>query len=102
MPERPRILLIDGSSYIYRAFYAIGHLSNSRGFPTNAIYGFTQMILRVLKEQDPGYIAVVFDSKAPTFRDELYPSYKANRPSMPESLSLQIPYIRRVIDGYRI
>ena len=54
MSDRPRLLLIDGSSYIYRAFYAIGHLSNSKGFPTNAIYGFTQMILKVLKDAATG------------------------------------------------
>ena len=70
MPERPRLLLIDGSSYIYRAFYAIGHLSNSKGFPTNAIYGFTQMILKVLKDHRPEYLGVVFDAKGPTFRSE--------------------------------
>ncbi len=102
MSDRPRLFLVDGSSYIFRAFYAIGHLSNSKGLPTNAIFGFTQMLLKVLKDHQPDYIAVVFDSKAPTFRSELYKEYKANRPAMPEALSPQIPYIRKIVEEYRI
>jgi DNA polymerase-1 len=102
MSERPRLFLIDGSSYIFRAFYAIGHLSNSKGLPTNAILGFTQMLLKVLKEHRPDYIAVVFDSKAPTFRSQVYKEYKANRPAMPEGLTPQIPYIKKIMEAYRI
>jgi DNA polymerase-1 len=102
MPNRPRLFLIDGSSYIYRAFYAIRHLSNSKGLPTNAIYGFTQMLLKVLKDHRPDYLAVVLDSKAPTFRSEVFKEYKSNRPAMPEGLIPQIPYIKRIIEGYRI
>src|SRR5512139_3015598 len=102
MPSRPRLYLIDGSSYIFRAFFAIGHLSNSRGTPTNATYGFTQMLLKVLKDHQPDFVAVVFDSRAPTFRSHLYKEYKANRPEMPESLTPQIPYIKKIIEGYRI
>ena len=102
MSSRPRLFLIDGSSYIYRAFYAIGHLSNSKGLPTNAIYGFTQMLLKVLKEHQPDHIAIALDSRAPTFRSQVYKEYKANRPAMPENLSLQIPYIKKIIEGYRI
>ncbi len=102
MSNRPRLFLIDGSSYIYRAFYAIRHLSNSKGLPTNAIYGFTQMLLKVLKDHRPDYLAVVFDSKAPTFRSEAYKEYKANRPAMPEGLIPQIPYIKKIVEGYRI
>jgi DNA polymerase-1 len=102
MPDRPKLLLIDGSSYLFRAFYAIGHLSNSKGLPTNATYGFTQMLLKVLKDHRPDYLAVIFDSKAPTFRSEVYKEYKSNRPAMPEGLTLQIPYIKKIIEGYRI
>ena len=102
MPDRPRLVLIDGSAYIYRAFHALGHLSNSKGLPTNAIYGFTQMILKVLKDQRPEYLAVVLDTKAPTFRSEVYKEYKANRPAMPETLVPQIPYIKKIIESYRI
>lgn len=100
--HRTRLFLIDGSSYIFRAFYAIRHLSNSKGLPTNAIFGFTQMLLKILKEHRPEYLAVVFDSKAPTFRSEVYKEYKANRPAMPDALIPQIPYIKKVIEGYRI
>jgi len=102
MSDRPKLFLIDGSSYIYRAFYAIAHLSNSKGLPTNATYGFTQMLLKVLKEHRPDHLAVILDSKAPTFRSEAYKAYKANRPAMPEGLSAQIPYIKKIIEGYRI
>ena len=102
MTDRPRLILIDGSSYFFRAFYAIGHLSNSKGLPTNAIFGFTQMLLKVLKEHHPDYLGIIFDSKAPTFRSEVYKEYKANRPEMPESLSVQIPFIKKIIKGYRI
>ncbi len=102
MPEKPRLFLIDGSSYIFRAFHAIGRLSTSKGFPTNAIFGFTSMLLRVLREMKPEYVAVVLDAKGPTFRDEIYPDYKANRPGMPEGLEPQIPYIKRIIEAYGI
>ncbi len=102
MSGRPKLFLIDGSSYLYRAFFAIGHLSNSKGLPTNATYGFTQMLLKVLKEHRPDYLVVIFDSKAPTFRSEVYKEYKANRPTMPEGLTPQIPYIKKIIEGYRI
>ena len=102
MSDRPKLFLIDGSSYLYRAFYAIGHLSNSKGLPTNATFGFIQMLLKVLKEHRPDYLAVIFDSKAPTFRSEVYKEYKANRPAMPEGLTPQIPYIKKIIEGYRI
>ena len=102
MPNRPRLFLIDGSSYIFRAFYAIGHLSNSKGLPTNAIFGFTQMLLKILKEHQPHYLIVAFDAKGPTFRNEAYKEYKANRPAMPERLVPQIPYIKRIMEAYRI
>jgi DNA polymerase-1 len=102
MSNRAKLFLIDGSSYLYRAFFAIGHLSNSRGLPTNATYGFTQMLLKVLKDHRPDYLAVIFDSKAPTFRSEIYKEYKANRPAMPDGLTPQIPYVKKIIDGYQI
>src|SRR4030065_2538929 len=102
MSNRPKLFLIDGSSYIYRAFYAIRHLSNSKGLPTNAAFGFPEILLKVLKDHRPDYLAVIFDSKAPTFRTEVYKEYKANRPAMPEGLTPQIPYIKKIIEGYRI
>jgi DNA polymerase I len=97
-----RLFLIDGSSYIYRAYYAIRHLSNSKGMATNAIFGFTNMLLKVVREEKPDLLAVVFDSKGPTFRKELYPDYKANRSAMPEDLVPQIPYIKQVVAGFNL
>ncbi len=91
------IYLVDGSSYIHRAFHAIQNLSTSKGFPTNAIYGVLRMLIKLLKEKAPKYVAVVFDSKGPNFRHELYPEYKAHRPPMPESLAVQIPVIKELI-----
>jgi len=97
----PRLYLIDGSSYIYRAYYAIRHLSNSAGMATNAVFGFTNMLLKVIRDEEPDYLAVVFDSKGPTFRKDIYPDYKANRAAMPEDLVPQIPLIKQVVQGFR-
>ncbi|MBE0577066.1 MAG: DNA polymerase I [Desulfuromonadales bacterium] len=103
MSEQPqRLFLIDASSYIYRAYYAIRHLSNSQGMATNAIYGFTNMLLKVIREHQPERVAVIFDSKGPTFRKDLYPEYKANRSAMPEDLAPQIPYIKRLVDAFNL
>jgi DNA polymerase-1 len=103
MSEQPqRLFLIDASSYIYRAYYAIRHLSNSQGMATNAIYGFTNMLLKVIREHQPERVAVIFDSKGPTFRKDLYPEYKANRSAMPEDLVPQIPYIKRLVDAFNL
>ncbi|MDO8957785.1 MAG: 5'-3' exonuclease H3TH domain-containing protein, partial [Deltaproteobacteria bacterium] len=100
--KKSRLLLIDGSSYIYRAFFAIPHLSNSKGFPTNATYGFTNMLLKVLREQGPEYMAIAFDAPGPTFRHEVFGDYKANRPAMPENLRPQIPYIKEIVAALNI
>ncbi len=97
-----RLYLVDGSSYIYRAYYAIRHLSNSKGEATNAIYGFTTMLLTLLRQEKPDHIAVIFDSKGPTFRKDLYPDYKANRSAMPEDLVPQIPVIKEVVQAFRM
>jgi len=102
MPPRKRLYLIDGNSYIYRAFHAIRNLSNSRGFPTNAIYGFATMLLKIVREEQPDYLAVVFDTKGPTTRHEYYPQYKATRPPMPEAMVPQIPVIWDLVRAYRI
>ena len=103
MNDQPRRLyLIDGSSYIYRAYFAIRHLSNSKGFATNAVLGFTNMLLKVVREHAPDHLAVVFDAKGPTFRKELYPEYKANRTAMPEDLVPQIPYIKEVVRAFNM
>ena len=100
--KKPKVYLIDGSSYIYRAFFAIGHLSNSRGFPTNAIYGFTNMLLKVLRDRGAEYAVLAFDAPGPTFRHEVFGEYKANRPSMPEDLRVQIPPIKEIVSALRL
>jgi len=94
------LYLVDGSSYFYRAYHAIGHLSNSKGQPTNAIYGFTTMLLKVLNDFQPKYLVMAFDTAEPTFREEIRADYKANREEMPDDLSLQIPYIKNVVEAF--
>lgn len=96
------LYLIDGNSYVYRAFYAIRGLQNSRGFPTNAIYGFTNMLLKIIREKRPNGIAVSFDSPVPTERHHLFEAYKAQRHETPGDLIKQIPYIREIIDAFNI
>ncbi len=96
------LYLVDGSSYIYRAYYAIRHLSNSKGEATNAVYGFTKMLQTLIKQEQPDHLAVIFDAKGPTFRKELYPEYKANRSAMPEDLVPQIPLIKEVVRAFRL
>ncbi len=100
--KKPTLYLVDGSNYVFRAFYAIRHLSNSKGFPTNAVYGFATMLMKLLRERKPDYIAVAFDLKGPTFRDEVYESYKANRAPTPDALIPQIPFIKDVVRGLSI
>ena len=97
--KRPTLYLIDGSSYIYRAFYALPHLSTSKGLPTNAVFGFANMVFRVIKEDKPDFMAVVFDVKGPTFRHESFADYKSNRPPTPDELQVQIPYIKNLVSS---
>ncbi|MBU0960572.1 MAG: DNA polymerase I [Proteobacteria bacterium] len=96
------VYLIDGSAYIYRAYHAVVPLSNSQGLPTHAIFGFLNILRRLFREKNPKYIAVAFDARGPVFRHELYGDYKANRPSMPEDLVLQIPYIKELVQAMNI
>ncbi len=96
------LYLIDGSSYIYRAYYAIRHLSSPSGFPTNALYGFTQMLLKVLKDRRPDHVAVIFDAGRVTFRNEIYPDYKANRATMPDDLRPQLEPIKEMVRAFNI
>jgi DNA polymerase I len=100
--ERNTLHLVDGSGYIFRAFFALPPLNNSRGLPTNATYGFIRMLLKLLKDVRPTYLAVIFDSARKTFRDDLFESYKANRAEAPNDLVAQIPYIHRAVDAFRI
>jgi DNA polymerase-1 len=91
------LLLVDGSSYLYRAFHAMPDLRNAEGAPTGAIYGMINMLRRLRQDYAAAYIACVFDAKGKTFRDDLYPEYKANRASMPEDLVRQIEPIHEVV-----
>ncbi len=100
--EKTPVYLIDGSAYIYRAYHAIGPLTNRQGLPTHAAYGFTATLLRVIREKEPRYLAVAFDARGPNFRHQMFPAYKANRPPMPEDLASQIPYIKDIVAAYRI
>ncbi|HIP75941.1 MAG TPA: DNA polymerase I, partial [Psychromonas hadalis] len=96
IPENPYVL-VDGSSYLYRAFYAVREMSNSAGEPTNAIYGVISMLNSLTKDYNPSHVVVVFDAKGKTFRDEMYSEYKANRASMPEDLRPQIEPLHAII-----
>jgi len=96
------IYLIDGTAYIHRAYHAIRGLTNSRGLPTNAIFGFTRMLIKLMEDRSPEYIGMFFDAKGPTFRHDLYKEYKANRPAMPEDMAVQIPYIKEVTAAFNL
>ncbi|MEO1233806.1 MAG: DNA polymerase I [Myxococcota bacterium] len=98
----PKLHLIDGSGYIFRAFYAVRNLSTAGGEPTNAIYGFSQMLEKTLREEKPTHLALVFDSGEPTFRNEIYPAYKANRDAPPEELVEQVPKIHDLVTRFGI
>ncbi len=91
------LILVDGSSYLYRAFHAMPALANSRGEPTGAVYGVINMLRRLLADYATENMAVVFDAKGRTFRDDIYPEYKAHRPPMPDELSVQIEPIHAII-----
>ncbi len=96
LPENP-IILVDGSSYLYRAFYAPPHLTNSAGEPTGAVYGVVNMLKSLVRQFNPSELLVVFDAKGKTFRDDMYAEYKANRPSMPDDLRSQIEPLHQII-----
>jgi DNA polymerase-1 len=102
MPDKKRLFLIDGMSNIFRSYYAIRSLSNSKGVPTNAVYGFTATLRKVIAERKPDYLGVVLDSKEKTFRQEQFAAYKAHRPDMPEDLVVQLPFIDRVCAALRV
>ena len=101
MSKRKKLYLIDGSSYIFRAFFGVRQqLSTSNGFPTNALYGFINMLQKVIRDEKPDYLVVAFDSPDKTFRHKIYPNYKANRDAPPEELSRQFPYFEPLVTAY--
>ncbi len=100
--SRKVLYLIDGSAYIYRAFFALPALNNSKGLQTNAVYGFMTTLLKIIREHKPDGLAVAFDEKGPTLRHEEFKAYKAQRPPMPDGMAVQIPYIHRVVEALNI
>jgi len=97
-----RLVLVDGSASLYRAFFALPPLSNSRGIPTHAVLGFTTMLLKLLREEEPDALAVAFDGPGPTTRHHEFAEYKAQRPAMPEAMVQQVPYVHRVLEAMRV
>jgi DNA polymerase-1 len=101
VPEK-KLFLIDGNSLLYRSYYAIRHLATSKGFPTNAIYGFITNLNKLVKQERPSYLGIVFDVKGPTIRHEIFKDYKAHRKPMPEDLAIQIPKLKKVLKAFHI
>jgi len=102
MPKKTSLVLVDGSSYLFRAYHALPKLTNSRGEPTGALLGVLTMLRKLLDEHEPDYAAVVFDAPGKTFRDAIYPDYKANRPPMPDDLREQLQPLKEVIRAMRL
>ncbi len=103
MKEGPaKLFVIDGNSLLYRSYYAIKRLTNSKGFPTNAIYGFLLTLRKLIDQEKPHYLGVVFDVKGPTVRHKAYQEYKAHRKPMPEDLQVQVPVLKKVLEAYRL
>jgi len=94
-----RLCLVDASGILYRAFHALPSLTTRSGLPTGAVYGFTSMLVKLLREHDCSHIAVSFDTPGRTFRDDAYAEYKANRAETPSDLVVQIPYVRRIVEA---
>ncbi len=100
--KKQRLYLIDGSSYIYRAYFAVRNLTSPAGIPVNALFGFIKMLLKLVREEQPDHLAVVFDAGRVTFRNDLYPQYKANRQAMPDDLRAQIRPIKETVAAFNI
>src|SRR5256885_13528533 len=98
----PSLWLVDGSHAIFRAYHALPHLSTRQGVPTNAVYGFTTMLLRAIREGNPTHFAVAFDEEAKAKRSEIYAEYKATRGAPPDDLRPQFPLVRKVLEAMRI
>lgn len=99
MTKRKLLILVDGSSYLYRAFHALPNLTTSGGQHTGAVYGVINMVRKLIMDHDPDHMAVVFDAKGKTFRHEMYPQYKANRPPMPKELREQIEPLHEIVEA---
>ena len=97
-----RLYVLDGPGYLYRAYHALPYLNTSRGLPCHAIYGMSTMLWKLLREENPEYFAVAWDPPGPTFREQRFADYKADRPSMPDDLGRQIPYVRTLFEALRL
>ena len=95
--EQPVLVLVDASSYLYRAYHALPPLANSTGQPTGAVYGVVSMLRKLIADYRPAHVGVVFDAKGPTFRSELYAEYKATRPPMPDDLRGQVEPLHAIV-----
>lgn len=100
--KKKKLVLIDGSSLLYRSYYAIRFLTNSDGFPTNAIYGFVMTLKKIMGQENPDYLGIAFDTKAPTERHKIFTDYKAHRKPMPEDLVVQLPVLKKIINAMKI
>ena len=100
--DKKRLFLIDGHSLLYRSYYAIQRLSTSQGFPTNAIYGFINTLRKLIQDENPTYLGIVFDTGKPTIRHQVYKEYKAHRKPMPDDLIPQIPVLKKVLRAMNI
>src|SRR5258706_65207 len=100
--KRPSLFIVDGSNNIYRSYYAIRNLTNSSGLATNAVYGFTTMLRKMLKDHNPDSAAVAFDVSGAKSRHEAFADYKKDRRPMPDDLAIQLPFTREVLDGFGI
>lgn len=97
-----KLILVDGNGIVYRCYFALPRLSSPKGIPTHAVYGFSNIIFKVIDEENPSYMAVAFDTGVPSFRHETYKEYKAHRQVMPDEMSIQFPYIKRLLNALSI
>jgi DNA polymerase-1 len=102
MTDRKKLYLIDGPNIAFRAFFAIGGMTNSAGLPTNALFGFTNMLLKLIRDEKPDYLAIAWDPKGGSFRERRFPDYKGTRPDMPDALRAQMPHFSRLADAFDI
>ena len=102
MTERKKLVLVDGNSLAYRAFFALPLLSNDKGVHTNAVYGFAMILMKMLEDEKPTHMLVAFDAGKTTFRHGTFKEYKGGRQKTPPELSEQMPFIRELLDAYQI
>lgn len=102
MSATPHLVLVDGSGFIFRAFHALPPMSSPQGVPVNAVFGFTNMLQRLLRDHVGTHLAVIFDAGRHTFRNDLYPQYKAHRPEAPEDLRPQFSLIRDATKAFNV